>query len=478
VHRPPTPLADAVAAYLASGPAPFSTPGHKRAPHLIGEDPLLAADLPLSSGADDLAMTGGLLQQAEALAAHAWGADWTRFSVNGSTHPNQALCLAAAGPGERAIVARTSHKSIFAGLVLAGIEPVWVLPDVDPATGLALGVRASEVEAALTRAPDARAVILVEPSWLGLISDIGAIAALAAQRGAALICDQAWGAHFGFHPQLPPTALALGADAISISVHKTLTSFTQGAMLHAADRGRLSLERLGAAYDALATTSPSAAILASLDRARALLEGEGERLLDDALRHAASARAGLGTIAGLRVLGDEALASESVAARDPLKLVVDLAGTGADGLAVEADLRAAGVHLEGADRSVLLPLLTIGDDEATIERLVRAVHESLERRAGTASRPHGASTAWRVAPEQALTPRAAFFAPHERVPAARAAGRIAAEVAAPYPPGIPALAPGEVIGAELLDELRAEAAAGTRIAGVGDPTLETLLVVS
>jgi arginine decarboxylase len=473
-----TPLADAVDWFLGEGFTPWSTPGHKRNPALIGDDALLALDAPYTSGPDDLRTSADLIGQAERMAAHAFGADWARFSVHGSTHPNQALCLTAAHEGQKVIVARTSHKSVMAGLVLSGAEPVWVAPEVDESSGLALAVPLSQIVAAFERAPAARAVMLVEPSYLGLVSDIEAIAEHVHARGAPLICDQAWGAHLGFHPGTPDTALRRGADAIAMSTHKSITSFTQGALLLANDDGRLDLEKLGAAFDALLTTSPSAQIYASIDRARALMERRGHELVGRAIATAARARGMLAAIDGVRVLDEHVREQPSVGGWDPLRLIVDIGATGANGIEVDRDLRAAGISLEGADRTTLIPFLSIGDDDGSVDRLVAALRTSLASRRGTGSGAAVSSSAWRIEAEMVMTPREAFFARRERVSAAQAAGRVAAEIAAPYPPGIPALAPGERISSELLDELRAEVAGGARMVGASDPTLETLTVVA
>jgi lysine decarboxylase len=404
-----TPLLDAVRAYLRDPEiTPFTTPGHKRSPELA--DALLAGDLPLSGGADDLHLSGGVLARAERLAADLWDADYCRFCLNGSTQGNQALALAVAREGGKVIVGRNLHKSLFMGLVLAGLEPVWVRPDVDGGTGLALAVQPGRVEEALRAHPDARAVFLVEPSFVGVLSDVAAIAALCHEAGAPLIVDQAWGAHLGFHPDLPPHTLALGADAMVTSAHKTLAAFTQGAYLFA--RGsRIDLRRLDEAYD-------------------------------------------------------------------PTKLVLALAGTGADGSAVEQDLWKEGVRLELANRDTLIPLVTIGDTEASIDRLVSALERSLARRSGAPRAVGGSSAVWSVEPATALSPREAFFAERETVPAQEAPGRVAAEMIAPYPPGIPAIAPGEVISADLLAALSEAAADGTRIAYCADPSLATVQVVA
>jgi lysine decarboxylase len=365
------------------------------------------------------------------------------------------------------IASRNLHKSLFAAFVLAGLEPVWVRPDLDEETALPLAVPADRVSEALRANPDVAGVVLVEPSYVGIVSDVAAIASSCHAAGVPLLVDQAWGAHFGFHPALPPTSLALGADGMVTSAHKTLAAFTQGAYLFARE-GWLEPGRVVEAFDLLNTTSVAAAILASLDRTRRLMAERGEELLGATVRLARETRSALEAVEGLRL----------VDASDPTKLVLVLAGTGADGLEVERDLWDAGVRLELANRDTLFPLLTIGDTEASVGRLVETLVASLERRRGEPRRPGPASAVWSVEPEVAMTPRDAFFATRETVAAAAADGRVAAEMIVPYPPGIPAIAPGEVILAPLLEALREAAAGGTRIAYCADPKLETIQVVA
>jgi arginine decarboxylase len=260
-------------------------------------------------------------------------------------------------------------------------------------------------------------------------------------------------------------------------VHKMLTAFTQGALV-AARGERLDLERLDAAFEGLHTTSPSGAILASIDAARELAQTRGRELVGRTITLADGARQALAAVDGLAVSGPAlAVQHPSVGAVDPTRLVLSLAGTGADGFLVDADLHARGLRLEMADRETLVPILSMADDAESVERLVLELSTSIEQRRG-APRKVAASAAWSVDPEVALAPRDAWFAPRERVSARRAVGRIAAETAAPYPPGIPALAPGEVVTVEVLEALQQEAAAGSRIAYCGDPTLQTVAVVA
>jgi arginine decarboxylase len=467
---PDAALDDAAREFLATDVASFTTPGHGRNPAVA--DAFLALDLPLTSAIDDLRESKGMLAAAEARAARAWGADWCRFIVNGSSQANQAMALGVARPGATVIVSRTIHKSLFAAFVLGGLNPVFVRPELDPRTGLPGGMPPQRIADALAAHPGASAVFLTEPSYVGVLSDVAAIAGCCREAGVPLLVDGAWGAHLGFHPGLPQHALALGADALVVSTHKTLPAFTQSALLMA--RGEsLDLRRLGEAFELFNTTSPSGAIYASIDRARGLLEHDGVELLDRTLRQAERVRAVLEGIEGVRLVRADAPAVHVI---DPTKIVISLDGTGADGFAVEADAYEAGLRFEMVDRSLLVPLLHVGVSDVWVDRLLEFLPAAIARRRGT-PRPPLASVAFTAHPEAGMSPREAFFADHERVPVAQAIGRICAETVTPYPPGIPALAPGEVVSKHLIDALRDERAAGSRISYCSDPSLDTLVVV-
>jgi arginine decarboxylase len=467
---PDAALDDAAREFLATDVASFTTPGHGRNPAVA--DAFLALDLPLTSAIDDLRESKGMLAAAEARAARAWGADWCRFIVNGSSQANQAMALGVARPGATVIVSRTIHKSLFAAFVLGGLNPVFVRPELDPRTGLPGGMPPQRIADALAAHPGASAVFLTEPSYVGVLSDVAAIAGCCREAGVPLLVDGAWGAHLGFHPGLPQHALALGADALVVSTHKTLPAFTQSALLMA--RGEsLDLRRLAEAFELFNTTSPSGAIYASIDRARGLLEHDGVELLDRTLRQAERVRAVLEGIEGVRLVRADAPAVHVI---DPTKIVISLDGTGADGFAVEADAYEAGLRFEMVDRSLLVPLLHVGVSDVWVDRLLEFLPAAIARRRGT-PRPPLASVAFTAHPEAGMSPREAFFADHERVPVAQAIGRICAETVTPYPPGIPALAPGEVVSKHLIDALRDERAAGSRISYCSDPSLDTLVVV-
>jgi lysine decarboxylase len=463
--RDDAPLLDAWLRFPEKAPTPFTIPGHKHRTNLVGD--VVAGDVPLYGGLDTVKLTSGVLADAEARAADLWGADVCRFSVGGSTHANQALALAIGSEGDRVLVGRTLHRSVLLGLVLAGLEPVWLRPDLDAATGLPLGVSPAAVADGFRRAPDAVAVLVGDPAYVGTVGDVAGLAEVAHRHGRPLIVDAAWAAHFGFHPALPQHALALGADALVTSAHKTLPAWSQAAYL-LARTDRIDPARLDAAVEATHTTSPAGAILASADAARALLARDGLELLGALVDCVARARARFSVIPGLVVLDGPHV--------DPAKLTLVLGGTGADGIRVEQDLIAAGLPVEMADRDTIVALVTMADDDLSVGRLADRLMTALERHRG-APRPVAPAAAWNVDPIVVTTPRAAFFAPHETVPTDAAVGRTCAELVAPYPPGVPVLAPGEQVTTAAVEALRTAQRHGTRVAYASDPTLQTLRVL-
>lgn len=475
------PLVEGVRRYAQAGIVPFSTPGHKRG---RGIDPdfaalfgtqLLAHDIPLGGGVDDTHFKGDTLLAAEQLAADAWGADRTFFLVDGSSAGNHAVLLAALAPGDEAIVARDIHKSLLVALILAGVNPVWVAPRLHPTLDVGLGIAPADVDAALADHPAARLVVLVSPSYCGVPSDLAAIARVAHARGVPLYVDEAWGPHFHFHPALPPSAMASGVDAAVASTHKVLGALTQSAVLNV--RGsRLDPARLKTTVGMVQTTSPSVPILASIDACRRQLALAGDALLERAIALAERARHRLRELPGIEVLGADML---GVSAYDATKLVIDVNGLGLTGFNLEAILRQRfGVQPEMSDLAGCVCLVTLGDDDPAIERLIAAFETLAGERQGAAPVRAVRSSGAAVLPgEQAMSPRDAFFAPQRPVPLEDAIGAIAAEPVIPYPPGIPVLAPGEVIGAEKVDYLREAAGRGMYLSGPADERLGTIRVV-
>jgi len=469
--RADAPLLNGYLSYLESSPTPFITPGHKGRARL--EVAVLAGDVPLYGGIDTVKSGRGLLAAAQEFSAKLYRADWCRYSSGGSTHCNQALCLAIGQPGDKVVVTRSLHRSVLLGLVLADLEPCWLPTSIDPATGMPLGVAVEDVEKTLKANADARAVLVTEPGYLGTLSDLAGIIEVAHAYDVPVMVDQAWGAHFGHHPELPPNAMALGADAMVTSIHKLLTGYTQASLVCARTL-RLDPDRLDRGFEAGHTTSTAGAVLASIDATRALMEARGPELLEGVLRSVAKARQRLREEVPGLVVPDER--SFPPGRFDPTRLVLLLSGVGANGVEIERRLIEQGLPLELADRDTIVAIVTVADDGSTLDRLVSALIPAIRATSGPARSP-SVALSWDIQPVYSMSPRAAFFSAHESVPADLAVGRVSAELIAPYPPGIPVLAPGELVTEALLSGLRAVTAHGVRVAYAADPTLSTLEVV-
>jgi lysine decarboxylase len=469
--RRDAPLLDGWLSYRDFGAVPFGTPGHKQRLDLVG--PVVRDDIPLYGGVDTIRQSRGAIADADRRLAAAWGADWGRISVGGSTHGNQTLMLALCRPGDSVVVTRTLHRSLLLGMVLAGVTPVWVRPEVDATTGLPTHVPVDRIEAALSDHPEVKAVFLVEPTYVGTVSDVAAVAEVAHARGLPLVVDQAWGAYFGFHPDLPRHALQAGADALVTSAHKTLPAYTQSAYV-LGNTERIDRHRLDRAFEATATTSPSGTIAASADAARALMERDGERLLSHLLRIVDHARTRLRDTPGVTLL-DDVIAADVIV--DRVKLAINISGSGASGLAVEEDLVAQGMPVELADLDTVVPIISVNDDLASVDRFVDGVVSSLARQRSE-PRPVLPSISWTVEPDVVMSPRDAYFADHRTVSAKEAIGQVSAELVAPYPPGIPVLTPGERVTEAAVTGLAAVRSHGTQVRYAADPTLATFQVVA
>jgi arginine decarboxylase len=456
--------------------ASFTIPGHKRRAHELAPElvALFDADIPLYGGLDTVKLDDRAVQRAETVGAASWGADWCRYSTGGSTHANQVATLAVGAPGDTVLVARNAHRSTVTGLVLAGLEPVWLPAQIDESLGVPVGLDLAAVRRALDEHPQAAALFCVEPGYLGTMSDLPAVVALAHDRGVPVVVDQAWGAHLGVHPAYPAHAIAVGADVMVTSAHKTLAAWTQASVI-AARTERLDRDRLERAFDACLSSSASGTILASIDVARALLVSRtGAALVDRMTDLVAMLRSDLAS-AGVATLEPERFGPDRF---DPAKLVLLLAPSGHDGLVLERHLQHDGLPVEMADRDTVVPIVTMLDTPETVARLRRSLLAGLAAQPHPQPRPVVAAAQWVLTAPRAVAPREAFFARHETLPAEAAVGRVSAELIAPYPPGIPVVVPGELLTEQIVDALRRTAADGVRIAYAADPTLATFQVVA
>ena len=460
--------------------AAFSTPGHKGGQSaesdvvaLLGSE-IFASDIWLNMEDHDQA-----LGEAETLAAMAWGADRSWFLVNGSSSGNHSFMLGHVRPGDKVIIGRDAHRSMQTALVMSGAVPISVAPTILPDLHMNAGIDPDAVARALEEHPDARLVVITSPNYHGISSDLRTICAIAHGHGVPVFVDAAWGAHFGFHPAFGESAMAAGADAAIVSVHKTLSALSQGALLLAND-DRLDLQRLGGAVRATQTTSRCLPILVSIDAARRQMASHGWELLCRTLALAGKAKELLGTIPEIEVI-DSARLGASVHAIDPTRLVIDTHRLGVSGGVIERILREEfGVAPEMSDAAGIVCLVTIGDTTASIESLVGAIQQVAARYplvSGHGQTPVSRSVGNAILPsEQVMSPRDAYYAQTERVMFADAVGRTCAELIVPYPPGIPVLAPGERITADKVSYLTTSSAGSLHCPGASDPTLTTVAV--
>jgi arginine/lysine/ornithine decarboxylase len=475
------PLVEAVSRYRQRATVSFHCPAHRGGQvadadlrDLVG-DRLLSADVWL-----DPAEQHRVRRRAEDLAADLWGADRAFLLGNGSSGGNHAALLAMLQPGDEVVVARDAHISTLTGLVMTGARPVWVTPDVHAERDVGLGVAPEALAATLRAHPSARAVVLVSPSYAGVCSDLPALVRVAHDAGAAVLVDEAWGAHLPFHPGLPIDALSAGADAVVTSTHKLAGSLSQSALL-LVRAGRIDIDAVATAVRMTATTSPLLPLLASIDSCRRHLALDGHATFDSALARAARVRSMLDTTPGTVTLSaaDLGLPTERL---DPLKLVVDVTGLGRTGVAVERLLRErCAVAVEGSDLRHLFLVVTGGGGAADVARLAEGLSGLAPERVpdpGRKGYARPASSGRVLGPRpQARTPREAYFARQEPVSLRGSVGRIAAELVTPYPPGIPVLVPGEVVDGEQVAYLRSAVAAGVHIHGAADSSLATVRVM-
>jgi arginine decarboxylase len=488
-QQPTAPYLDAVVSYGFRGPTRFHVPGHKVTGadpgllHALGED-ALALDIPQDIEGIDIGPHPTPYERAEGLAAAAYGAEYCWFLTNGASQGNHALALALAPLGARAVVQRNSHASLVDGLVLSGGMPVFVAPEYDPELGMAHGVLPASLDAALWRAATtgeaARAAFIVSPTYYGMAADVAGAVEVAHAHGVPLVVDSAWGAHFGFHAGLPASPLALGADAMLASTHKIVGSLTQSAMLFVSDSGRVDAGAVARAVRLIRSTSPSALLMASLDGARRQLAVHGEMLLDRTIAAAGQVRELVEAIPGCRVVGAEQVGRQGVAGWDPLRVVIDVRGTGHSGYEIAEALRNRyDIHLELSTHQAMVLVLGLAQP---LEPLVRFAHDLAET-VKVLTPATGAGPQVSVPPpplggdDAVMAPRDAFLGESEAVPVDLAVGRISTESIAGYPPGIPTLLPGERVTAEVVEYLRALTAAGARLHGAADPSFETLRVL-
>lgn len=456
-----TPYADALRGYAAQDWLRLNVPGHtasaKAAPELVATlgDGVLELDIPPLVDGIDKGAWPTPLDRAEGLAAEAWGARRTWFLTNGASKGNLVAALTLRQLGRQLVVQRSVHSSVVDGLALSGLLAHFVQPELDPELGVAHGLTPAALAEGLRANPDAVGAYVVSPSYFGAVSDIAALASTAHSFGVPLVVDEAWGSHFGFHPDLPTGALALGADLVISSTHKLAGSLTQSAMLHLAEGPFAdAMEPLvHRAFRSLQSTSASSLLLLSLDVARRRLAVDGAVTIARTLAMAARMHELVRAGARFGNVDERFLASPGVLALDPLRVVVNTRVGGISGHEARQllfdDHR---IHLEMSTDALLVAVLGAGS-LPDADRFVHALHTLPDHPAGSAARIDLPETG-----PAALSVREAYFSPAEIVSAHEAVGRVSSDSLAAYPPGIPNVLPGEVLTASTIDFLRRTAA--------------------
>lgn len=477
-----TPLFSGLLQHAKKNPVQFHIPGHKKGTgidpefkNFIGEN-ALSIDLINIGPLDDLHQPKGIIKQAQDLAAEAFGADHTFFSVQGTSGAIMTMVMAVCGPGDKIIVPRNVHKSVMSAIVFSGATPIFIHPAIDEELGISHGITTDAVERALEQHPDAKGVLVINPTYFGISADLKKIVEIAHSYNVPVLVDEAHGVHIHFHDDLPLSAMQAGADMAATSVHKLGGSMTQSSILNV--RGKLvSVKRVQSILSMLTTTSTSYLLLASLDVARKRLVTEGKELISKTIGLAQLIRKRVNEIDHLYCVGEEILELEAAYDYDPTKIIISVKELGLTGFDVEKWLREKyNIEVEMSDLYNILCIVTPGDTEKEADILVNALKE-LAQSPVENTEIVDAQVLLPDIPVLALTPRDAFYSDTELVPFDESEGRIIAEFIMVYPPGIPIFIPGEIITTDNLLYIRKNMEAGLPVQGPEDYDFKMLRVI-
>ena len=472
------PLLEAMQAHRLNRVVRFDVPGHKggRGNHelaeFLGAD-CVRMDVNSMKNLDNLCHPVSVIRDAQQLAAEAFGAKNAFFIINGATGASQAMIFSTCKAGDKLIMPRNVHRSAINALVVNGAIPVYVDPGEQKDLGIPLGMAVEDVEKAILANPDAKAVLVNNPTYYGVCADIRKIAKLAHDHGMLLLADEAHGTHFYFGENLPCSAMAAGADMAAVSIHKTGGSLTQSAMLLCADT--VNADYVRQVINLTQTTSASYLLMVSLDIARRNLALNGREMFHKTVQFVNYAREEINRLGGYYAYGSELCNGDSFYAFDTTKLSIHTRNTGLAGIEVYDLLRDEyDIQIEFGDIGNILAIVTTGDRELEIERLISALSEIKRLYGGD---PTGMLNSEYIPPDVALPPQQAFFAEKEAVPLRFSIGRVCAEFVMCYPPGIPILAPGERITEAIVSYILYAKEKGCSLTGSQDMTLSSLQVV-
>lgn len=472
------PIYEALQKYKSMRVLPFDVPGHKQGrgnlelTEFLGEK-CLTVDVNSMKPLDNLVHPVSVIKEAEQLAADAFGAHHAFFMVNGTTAAVQAMIMSVCKQGDKIIMPRNVHRSAINALIITGAIPVYVNPGVDKKLGISLGMSLAAVREAIDEHPDAKAILVNNPTYYGICSDLKNITELAHSHNMYVLADEAHGTHFYFSDNMPLNAMAAGADMAAISMHKTGGSLTQSSLLVISNR--LKIGHVRQIINLTQTTSGSYLLLTSLDISRRNLALHGKKIFEKVAQLAAYAREEINKIGGYYAYSAELINGDSVFDFDPTKLSVYTRDIGLAGIEVYDILRDDyGIQIEFGDIGNILAIISVGDRALALERLVSSLSEIKRRYMKDKS---GMFDHEYINPIVEMPPQKAFYSDQYSVPLDRSTGRTSAEFVMAYPPGIPILAPGERITNEIIDYIAYAKAKGCFLTGTENMKIERIKVV-
>lgn len=477
------PLFDALKEYVDRDTLPFHVPGHKKGvgidkefKNFIGENPF-KIDVTVFKLVDSLHHPTGPIKKAQELVADAYESHASFFSIHGTSGAIQAMILAVVNDGDKIIIPRNVHKSVTSGIILSGAVPVFMEPEIDKKLGIAHGVTPETVEKTLKENPDAKAVLIINPTYYGVATDIKKIADIVHSYDIPLIVDEAHGPHLAFSEKLPMSALKAGADICAQSTHKIIGSLTQGSLLHVKSK-YVDPKRVQQILNLMQTTSPSYIIMASLDCARRQIALEGKDLLQKTIELCKYTRDEINKIPGFYCFGEEVLGKPGSYSFDPTKLTISSRELGITGF--ELDMILADkyhIQMELSDFYNVLAVGSFGDTKEGMDRLLSALKEISNDYYGKKETVQDFLDIPAI-PTKILNPREAFYSDKISIPLNESIGKISGEFLLAYPPGIPVLCPGEEITQEVVDYVHDLKRANLYVQGTEDLTVENIKIVN
>jgi arginine decarboxylase len=472
------PIYEALEEFKKARIVPFDVPGHKRGrgnkelTDFLGEK-CLTVDVNSMKPLDNLCHPVSVIREAELLAADAFSAAHAFFMVNGTTSAVQAMLLSTLKKGDKIILHRSVHRSVINALILCGAVPIYVNPGIHPTLGIALGMSVKDVEEAIEKNPDAKAVLMNNPTYYGICSDVKKITELAHKKGMKVLVDEAHGTHFYFGENLPVTAIAAGADMASVSMHKSGSSLTQSSFLLCGKNVNANYVRQ--VINLTQTTSGSYLLLSSLDLSRRNMVLNGKEKIEAVKAMTEYARQEINQIGDYYAFSKELINKDSIYDFDITKLSVNTTETGLAGIEVYDILRDEyDIQIEFGDLGNILAYVTIGDNPKNIERLIGALSEIRRRYKKDKT---GMITYEYINPIVVTTPQEAFYSETESIDLEKSAGRVCSEFVMAYPPGIPILAPGERITEEIIRRILYSKEKGCTLTGPEDMKVEKVKVI-